>query len=112
MNKDDQVYLHHILDAITQIKTYVKGVDYETFKSNRMLQDAVVRQLEIVGEASKNISMEIRSKHSVIAWRDLVGMRDKLIHHYFGIDLSVVWKTVKQDIPSLESRLQEFLRQS
>ncbi|MBF0343481.1 MAG: DUF86 domain-containing protein [Nitrospirae bacterium] len=109
MSKDNGVYLRHILDAITQIKAYVRGIDYETFKFNRMVQDAVIRQFEIVGEASKNITLEFKISYPDIAWKDLVGMRNKLIHHYFGVDIDVIWKSVKQDIPFLESKIKEIL---
>ncbi len=78
------------------------------FKGNELVQDAVVRNIEIIGEATKNISMEFRKKYSDIPWKEIAGMRDKLIHHYMGVDFDVIWTTVKQDIPSLEKELKKI----
>ena len=110
MKKDDTVFLKHILDAINLIEEYLKDKSYEEFKDNHMLQDAVIRELEIIGEAAKNLSKEFRNKHSDIPWRQIAGMRDKLIHGYFGVDLDAVWDTATIDIPSLKERLQEILK--
>ncbi len=110
MKKDDTVFLKHILDAINLIEEYLKDKSYEEFKDNHMLQDAVIRELEIIGEAAKNLSKEFRNKHSDIPWRQIAGMSDKLIHGYFGVDLDAVWDTATIDIPSLKERLQEILK--
>ena len=107
MIRDDQVYLAHISDALQQISTYTKGMDDEAFRSNRMVQDAVIRQFEIVGEATKNLSDSFRGNHPIVPWKDLAGFRDKLIHQYFGVDLSTVWRSVVDDVPVL---LQEVLK--
>ena len=108
--KDDTVFLKHILDAINLIEEYLKDKSYEEFKDNRMLQDAVIREIEIIGEAAKNLSKEFRNKHSDIPWRQIAGMRDKLIHGYFGVDLDAIWDTATMDVPSLKERLQEILK--
>ena len=110
MKKDDTVFLKHILDAINLIEEYLKDKSYEEFKDNRMLQDAVIREIEIIGEAAKNLSKEFRNKHSDIPWRQIAGMRDKLIHGYFGVDLDAIWDTATMDVPSLKERLQEILK--
>jgi len=108
--KKDAVFLKHILDAINLIEEYLKDKSHEEFKDNRMLQDAVIREIEIIGEAAKNLSKEFRNKHSDIPWRQIAGMRDKLIHGYLGVDLDAVWDTATMDVPSLKERLQEILK--
>jgi uncharacterized protein with HEPN domain len=109
MIKDDTVFLRHILDAINKIQGYTKGMDYEGFRTSSLVQDGVIRQLEIMGEATKNLSQEIREKHPDIPWKDIAGMRDKLIHQYFGVDIAGVWDTAEQDIPTLKSNLIKLL---
>ncbi|MEW5759467.1 MAG: DUF86 domain-containing protein [Candidatus Thermoplasmatota archaeon] len=103
--KDDSVYLKHILDAITRIESYTEGKNYDDFINNPLIRDGVIRQIEIMGEATKRLSMEMREKYSEIPWKDITAMGDKLIHDYIGIDLDAVWDTVERDIPSLKDKL-------
>ncbi len=110
MSKDNTAFLRHMLDAIELIENYLKDKSYKEFQSNRMLQDAVIREIEIIGEATKNLSADFRSKYSEIPWRQIAGMRDKLIHGYFGVDLAAVWDTATKDIPWLKEKLQEILK--
>jgi len=98
MIRDDTVYLSHILDALRQIAEYTANLDYNGFRAARMVQDAVIRQFEIIGEATKNCSEEFRAEHPGIPWKDLAGFRDKLIHQYFGVDISLVWRSVVEDV--------------
>jgi uncharacterized protein with HEPN domain len=90
MRKDDSVYLHHILDAISRTKEYTRGSKRGDFMKSHMVQDAVMRQIELIGEAAKRVSIETREEHSEIPWKDMAGVRDKLIHGYFGVDLDAV----------------------
>ncbi|QEM68366.1 DUF86 domain-containing protein [Geobacter sp. FeAm09] len=108
MVRDDQVYLAHIKDALQQISTYTDGMDTDAFLANRMVQDAVIRQLEIVGEATKKLSESFRRRFPFIPWKDLAGFRDKLIHQYFGVDLTTVWQSVVDDVPTLLDELKRI----
>ena len=110
MNRDEGVYLHHILDAIAQVEEYVQDVDEASFPKNRMVQDAVIRQLEIIGEAARHLPQDFRKAHPVVPWGDIAGMRDKLIHDYFGVDLDKVWVTVEDDLPPLRDAVQEIVK--
>lgn len=109
--KDDTIYIRHIYDAITRIEDYTRGVDQEKFFHEHMIQDAVVRQLEIVGEAAAHISGTYKKAHSTIPWHNVVGMRNRLIHEYFGIDLKGIWSTVLRDLPPLKKELRDVLSQ-
>lgn len=108
--KDQRAYLLHVRDAVRQIRQYTVG-GKRWFMSDRKTQDAVVRNIEIIGEASKNLSDGVKSKHREIPWKQVAGMRDKLIHEYFGVDLRLVWDTVKQDLPKLDRAIKAMLRE-
>jgi len=101
--KDDSIYIDHILNSINRILDYISGKDREAFEADLVTQDAVVRQLEIIGEATKRVSNELRLKHPDIPWSDMAGMRDVLIHDYIDVDLGVVWKTASEDILDLKA---------
>lgn len=104
--KGDEVYREHILDAIALIKRYTDGVSYDVFSDDPEKQDAVLRRLEIIGEAAKNLSEGARDRYSGVPWPDIMGMRDVLVHRYFGVDLEAVWDTVQNDLPALEKALE------
>ncbi len=106
---DDSVLLRHILDSIAVIEKYLSEITENTFKETSLLQDGVIRQLQIIGEATKKISPDIRSKYPDIPWQDIAGMRDKLVHDYFGVDVDAVWITVKNDLPPLSSKISKIL---
>jgi uncharacterized protein with HEPN domain len=110
MTKDDDVYLRHILDAIDRIGSYTKGKTAGDFKKTKMLQDAVIRQIEIIGEAAKMVSAAAKAKSESVPWKDIAGMRDKLIHGYFGVDLDAVWNTVEKDLPALKKEIENLLK--
>jgi uncharacterized protein with HEPN domain len=90
MKKDDTVYLRHILDAITTVEEYLQGVDETKFKAAKLLHDGAIRQIEIIGEAARHVSKELWKTYPEILWEDIAGMRDKLIHDYFSVDLEKV----------------------
>ena len=103
--KHDAVYLHHILDAMGRIETYIAGLEREAFFQGLMVQDAVVRQLEIIGETSRRLSDDFRDRHAYIPWRAIIGMRNRIAHDYINIDLQVVWEVVRQDLPLLKDQI-------
>lgn len=109
MRKGDQVYLRHILDSIEKIQRYLQGVLKEDFDQNSMLQDAVIRQIEIIGEAARNVSEEFKEKNPEIPWLTMTGMRNKLIHEYFAVNSSIVWDTIMGDLPVLKQQIQKRL---
>ncbi|HOK26015.1 MAG TPA: DUF86 domain-containing protein [Bacteroidales bacterium] len=104
--KDDRIYIDHILQCIEKINSYLKGVDYQTFSADFMKQDAVIRQLEIIGEAAKRISANLRKLNPQVPWSDMAGMRDILIHDYIDVDIDIVWKTASESIYELKKLLQ------
>lgn len=103
--KDDLLYIEHIIHSIERIQSYITGLDQTAFTNNLVTQDAVVRQLEIIGEATKRVSKEFRSKYPDIPWSDMAGMRDVLIHDYIDVDFNIVWKTASESIPNLKDLL-------
>ena len=107
--KDDKTYLLHILEAIDKIERYIATIDFGDFSDNDMMIDAVVRELEIIGEASRNLSDSFQDKHFEIPWYKIKAMRNVLIHEYFGVNLKVVWDTCKNDMPSLKSFIGKVL---
>ena len=109
MKKDDTVYLRHILDAIGLIEDYTKDMSENDFLSNSMAHDAVIRQIEIIGEVAKNISVEFQEKHSGLPWAKMTGIRNKVIHEYFNVNYAIVWDTVKDDLPLPKKSVKKIL---
>jgi uncharacterized protein with HEPN domain len=109
--KDDRVYLQHIQDALNDIASYC-GSDREGFFSDRMRQDATLRKLEVIGQAVKNLSEGTKSRQPDIPWKQIAGMRDKVIHDYFGINLEIVWAVVQKELPKLSAATAALLKDS
>ncbi len=105
----DRIRLEHISEAILEIETYVKGIDKEEFIQNSLIRSATVRQFEIIGEAAKVISEELQKQYSEIPWRLWADFRNVLIHQYFGVDYSEVYKTIQNDMPNLKSQIEKIL---
>lgn len=106
--KRDYAYLHHILDAISKIEGYCK-VGKATFLATNHWQDATIRQLEIIGEATKRLSLDIRNTYPNIPWRRIAGLRDVLIHEYMGVDIKAVWEITQKNLPLLKSTIIEII---
>jgi uncharacterized protein with HEPN domain len=108
--KDDRIYLLHIHDAIHRIIEYTTEGEGAFFASSKT-QDAVVRNLEIIGEAAKNLSEGLKTRHGSVPWKRIAGMRDKMIHEYFGVNLKLVWEVVEREPPPLKVTLKSMLRE-
>ncbi|OGH69779.1 MAG: hypothetical protein A3C90_02005 [Candidatus Magasanikbacteria bacterium RIFCSPHIGHO2_02_FULL_51_14] len=110
MKKDVFVFFEHILDSIEKVEQYLAGKKKDEFVSSDILQDALVRRLEIIGEATRNIPESARIRYPNVPWQDISDMRNKLIHEYFIVDLDVVWNVIETDLPVLKRQILEILR--
>jgi uncharacterized protein with HEPN domain len=109
--KDDRLYLTHIAECIRRIESFTQG-GREAFMQSPMIQDAVVRNFEIVGEAAKRLSQTLKDAHPDTPWRRVAGFRDVLIHNYFHVDLNEVWNVVERDLPGLKSKVEAILQRA
>lgn len=109
--KSDNVYLTHIAECINNIESFIPNGRTDYF-SSKLIQDAVIRNLEIIGEATKRISKDFREQHSFVPWRKMAGLRDVLIHDYFGVDNEIIWNVIEKEIPLLKEKITNLLNQS
>lgn len=104
-------FLRDIEEAIERIQEYTTSLTWEDYLRERKTQDAVVRNLEVIGEATRNLSDAFRLQHPSIPWRNMVGTRDRLTHHYFGVNQEVVWQIVEKDLPGLKDQISQLIRE-
>ena len=109
MNMNDSVYLSHILNSIEYIEEYIQGMERSDFLSSNLVQDGTIRQIEIIGEAVKCLSGDLRNKYPQVPWSDIEGMQDKLIYDYFNVDSKAVWYFAKFDVPVLKDEVLAIL---
>jgi len=109
MNENDEFYLKNILDSILDIEKFLIGINETSFLKSDLHQNAVIKKLEIIGEATKRVSNDFKKSHSETEWKRITGMRDVLIHDYLGTDLKEVWKTVTIDLPVYKENIKAFL---
>jgi uncharacterized protein with HEPN domain len=109
MPRDYKVYLEDILEASRKIRSYTEGLSYEAFRESPMVADAVIRNLEVIGEAIKQLPEPLRAQYPDIPWKRIAGLRDILIHAYFGIDFEVIWDLITTKLPDLQNRILQIL---
>lgn len=107
----DNDFLRDVREAVRRIKTYTDAMTYDHFLVDIKTQDAVVRNVEIIGEATKSLSTGLREKYPNVPWKGMAGVRDRLIHHYFGVNMDIVWDIVTVELPTLESQIEAILQQ-
>jgi uncharacterized protein with HEPN domain len=108
--RDPRLYLRDILDAMDAIEKFVEGMEFDEFKGDDKTSSAVIRKFEIIGEATKDVPASLKQRHPDIPWREMAGMRDRLIHFYFGIKYDLVWRTIKDVIPEVRPLIQKIFR--
>lgn len=109
MKRNYKLFIEDILEAMNKIEEYIKGLSYEDFTEKEMVEDAVIRKMEIIGEAAKNVPENIKAQYKNIPWKKMVGLRNLTIHEYFGVDLSIIWEIVTKNIPAAKPDIQKVL---
>jgi uncharacterized protein with HEPN domain len=107
--RDCKLYLHDIKEAVEKIETFTKGYTFEEFSKDSKTVDAVIRNLEILGEAAKHIPKRVKEKHPDIDWKAMGGMRNILVHEYFGVRMGIIWKTIRERLPELRQKIEAIL---
>jgi uncharacterized protein with HEPN domain len=106
--KDDSIYIDHILQSINNIFAYTQNLSIDDFHNNLLVQDAVIRNFEIIGEATKKLSDDFKKINHELPWKEMAGMRNKLIHDYMGVDINIIWATLQKDLPYLKSLIEKI----
>lgn len=108
--REYQLYIQDIFDSIEKIETYITGVSFEKFEKDDKTIDAVVRNIEIIGEAARNIPKELADKAPEIPWRRMSDTRNRVLHEYFGVNLEILWQTITEDLPPLKEQIKHLLK--
>jgi len=111
MKKEPLILIEHILESIERIESYTKNLTKEKLIKNVKIQDAIIRRIEVIGEAAKNLPSDFRSKYAAVEWSDIIRTRDKITHHYFGVDLNIVWDIVKKDLSGLKKNIKDIIEE-
>ena len=111
MEKTPVIYLNHILECISRINAYTGKIDEDTFINTPLIQDAVIRNLEVIGEAVKKLDKHFRAQYPEIPWKNIAGMRDKLIHDYIGVDIWAVWAVIDDILPNFDTQIKDIIQQ-
>ena len=110
LKRESVDYIKDISEAVSKIEQFTQGIKYHDFVKDEKTVFAVLRAFEIIGEATKNVSKSIKTKYANVPWREMTGIRNKLIHEYFGVINQVIWKTLKEDIPPLKPKIEQILQ--
>lgn len=108
--RNSRAFIEEIVESISKIERYTEGLNFEKFQNNEMVIDAVLRNLEVIGEAARRIPDEVRNKHKDIPWKRMIGLRNIVIHEYFGVDLSIIWKIATENLPQTKSLISGLLK--
>lgn len=111
MPRDYRLYLEDILDSIHKIEVYTKGVSFDQLNLNSMLMDALLHNLEIIGEAAKHVPVEIKDKNPDVDWRRITGLRDIVAHEYFGVSLEIIWDVIQNKLPELQASIERIIKE-
>ncbi|MDP4039090.1 MAG: DUF86 domain-containing protein [Candidatus Pacearchaeota archaeon] len=112
MKKDSLIFINHILESINLIDCFSKGLTKEKLSNNKLKQSAIIRQIEIIGEATKNLPKEFIEKYKEVPWKDIIGMRDKIVHQYFDIDINIIWNVLEINLPDLKKKIKIILKEN
>ncbi|HLD31164.1 MAG TPA: DUF86 domain-containing protein [Patescibacteria group bacterium] len=111
IKKDPKIFIEHILESISLVGQYIFELSKKDFLQSKEVQDATIRRIEIIGEATRQIANDLREKYPEIKWREIMAMRNLLIHEYFAVDMEATWDTIKQDLPKLERQLKKVIKE-
>ena len=112
MPRDYKVYLQDVVDAAGKVRSYTTGQSFKAFSEDTKTVDAVVRNLEVIGEAIKQVPDDFRSKHADVEWKKIAGLRDILVHQYFGVDVEIIWDIVQNKLPALEAQIRKIIEEA